>query len=73
MPQKIYQFRANNSEIKPYTSGLGKISKDFTVSNIKKQDQMGTCTIFNVDYFTIDNNDIINVHKYLMKRHNIKY
>ena len=35
---KIYQFRAKDSEIKPYSLCLGSISKDFTANSIKKQD-----------------------------------
>ena len=32
---KIYQFKAKDSEIKPYPLCLGNISKDFTVDNMK--------------------------------------
>ena len=31
---KMYQFKAKDSEIKPYTYCLGNISKAFTVNNI---------------------------------------
>ena len=34
---KIYQFKANDSEIKRYPLCLGNISKDFTSINIKKK------------------------------------
>ena len=37
MPEKIYQFKAKNSEIKPYPLCLENISKDFTASNMKKK------------------------------------
>ena len=33
---KIYQFKAKNSEIKPYSLCLGNISKKFTFDNMKK-------------------------------------
>ena len=33
---KIYQFKAKNSEIKPYSLCLGNISKNFTFDNMKK-------------------------------------
>ena len=36
---KIYQFEAEDSEIKYYALCLGNISKDFTTNNMKKQDQ----------------------------------
>ena len=34
---KIYQFKPKNSKLKDYTLCLGNISKDFTITNIKKQ------------------------------------
>ena len=34
---KIYQFKAKESEIKPYPLCLGNISKDFTVDNMKNK------------------------------------
>ena len=34
---KIYQFRAKDSEKKPYPVCLGNISKDFTLDNMKKK------------------------------------
>ena len=34
---KIHQFKANNSEIKPYTLCLENISKECTVDNMKKK------------------------------------
>ena len=33
----IYQFKAENSEIKDYVLCLGNISKDFTINNMKKK------------------------------------
>ena len=36
---KIYQFKAKDSEIKDYTLCLDKISKDFTIDNMKKKKQ----------------------------------
>ena len=32
----MYQFKATDSEIKPYPLCLGNISKDFTNNNMKK-------------------------------------
>ena len=34
--EKIYQLKANDSEIKPYPLCLGNISKDFTVDKMYK-------------------------------------
>ena len=35
---KIYHFKWNNSEMKPYPLCLGGISKDFTINKMKKLD-----------------------------------
>ena len=32
---KIYYFKGNNSEMKPFPLCLGNISKDFTVNEVK--------------------------------------
>ena len=36
---KIYQFKAKDSKTKTNGLCLGNISKDFTINNMKKQDQ----------------------------------
>ena len=36
---KLYQFKEEDSEIRYYALCLGDISKDFTINNMKKQDQ----------------------------------
>ena len=35
---KMYQFKAKDSEIKPYPLSLGNISKDFPIDYMKKTD-----------------------------------
>ena len=66
---KVYQFKAKNSEIKDYIRCLGNVSKDFTINNMKKKTGLkGTVKFFSVDFNPIDTNDILNIHKYLMKR-----
>ena len=37
MLQRIYQFKAKDSEIKDYALCLGNISKDFAINNMKKK------------------------------------
>ena len=32
----MYQFKAKDSEIKPYPFCLGNVSKDFTIDSMKK-------------------------------------
>ena len=64
---KIYQFRAKDSEIKPYPVCLGNISKDFILDNMKKPGLKGDVKAFFVDYVPINNIDIIDIHRFLMK------
>ena len=46
---------------------LGNISKDFTIDNMKKTGLKEMVQIFSVDFNTIDTNDILAIHRYLMK------
>ena len=50
---------------------LGNISIDFSVNNMKKTGLYGTDYEFSVDYGAISVNNILNIHKYLTKRHNM--
>ena len=68
---KIYKFKAKFSEIKTYLLCLGKISKEFTVINLKNAGLNGYVYDFSVDYNIIGTSIIINIHKYLMKKHDI--
>ena len=60
---KIHQFKAKR---------LGKISKDFSVDYMRKTRLNGYVYDFSVNYNTIDISNIIDIHKYLMKKHDIK-
>ena len=51
---------------------LGNISKDFAVNSMKKKRLNGNMYDFSIDYNSIDISDITNIHKYLMKKHDIK-
>ena len=64
---KIYQVKAKDPEIKDYTLCLGNTSKDFTINNMKKKRIKKKYTFFSVDFNPIDINDILDIHKYLMK------
>ena len=64
MLKNIYEFQANDSERKPCTLCLGNILKYFTANNMKKN-------WIPADYNIIGINDIINIDKYFMKKHNI--
>ena len=65
---KVYQFKAKKSEIKDYALYLGKISEYFTINNMTKTGLKAVVKFSSVDFDPIDTNDILNIHKYLMKR-----
>ena len=51
---------------------LGNISKDFTSINMKKTGLNGYVYEFSVYYNIADTSNIIDIHTYLMKKHDIK-
>ena len=67
----IIKFKAKDSEIIPNVLCLGNVSKDFSADNIKKTRLYGTVYDFKVDYDAISVDDILSIHKYLIKKHNI--
>ena len=44
--RKIYEFKANNSEIKNFTLCLGNIFKNVTVNNMKRTELKGSVKFF---------------------------
>ena len=64
----MYQFKAKDSEIKDYTLYLSDISKDFTISIMKKAGLKGIVKHFSVNFNPIGTNGILDIHRYLMKR-----
>ena len=48
------------------------MSKDFTVGNMKKTGLYGYVYDFSTDYNGTDVDDILDIHRYLMKKHDIK-
>ena len=65
---KIIKFKAKDSEIAAYSLCSGNISKDFPVDNIKKIEFKWYVYGFSVDYNDIAVADILDIHKYLMKK-----
>ena len=65
---KVYQFKARDSEIKSCTLCLDNISKDFTINNMKKTGLRDIVKLFSVDLNPIDTKNILNIHKYFMKK-----
>ena len=69
---KMYQYRAKDSEIKKYPLCLGNISGDFPANSMKKTELNECAYDFSVNYKTFDAINIIDMHKYLMKKDDIK-
>ena len=67
------QFKAKDFELIDYPVCLGNISKDFSVSDIKQTGlKLDMCMIFLVNYGSIDVDNILDIHKYLIRKNNIK-
>ena len=69
---KIHQFKAKNFEIKSYPLYLGNISKEFSIDNMKKTGLNGHVYDFSADYNAVAVDDMLDIQKYLMKKHDIK-
>ena len=65
---EIHKFKAKDSEIVATPLCLGSISKDSSVDNMKKTGLNGYVYDFSADYNAIALNDILDIHKYLMKK-----
>ena len=68
---EIHKFTAKDYEIVPNSSCLGNVSKYFSASNMKKTGFNGYIYDFSVDYDSINVDDILDIHKYLMKKNGI--
>ena len=68
---EIIKFKAKDSEILAYSLCLGNISKDWTNDNMKKTGFNGYIYDFSADYNAIAVSDILDIHKYLMKKNGI--
>ena len=65
---EIYKFKAKDSEINAVPLCLGNVSRDFSVYSIKKTGLCKYVYDFSVEYYSIDVDDILDIHKYLMKK-----
>ena len=68
---EFYKFTAKDSMIVPNNLFLGNVSKNFSASNMKKTGFNGYIYDFSVDYNSIAVDDILDIHKYLMKKNEI--
>ena len=70
---EIYKFKAKDSEILATLLCLGNISRDFSVDNMKKTGLNGyVYSVNSVNYDAIVVDGILDIHKYLMEKNNIK-
>ena len=68
---KIHIFKAKDSEIVATPLCLRNTSKDWSVDNMEKTAVKGYVYDFSVDYDAIAFDDILDIHKYLMKKNDI--
>ena len=69
---EIHKFKSEDFETLGHSLCLGKISKDWLVDNMEKTGLNG-CYVydFSVNYDAIVVDDVLDIHKYLMKKNNI--
>ena len=72
MLQKHINSKQKILKYKKYPLCLGKILGDFSASNMKKTGLNRCVFDFAVDYRAFDTGNIVNIQKYLMKKHDIK-
>ena len=65
---KIYKFKAKGSEIVATRLCLGNISKDWSVDNMGETGLIGYVYDFSVDNDVIADDNILDIHNYLMKK-----
>ena len=65
---EIYKLKTKDSEIVATPLCLGNISKDFSVDNMKKTGLNRYVYDFSADYDAIAVDDILDIHKVLMKK-----
>ena len=68
---EIYEFKAKYSKTIATQLCLENISKDWVVDNMKKTRLNGYVHDFSLDYDVIAIDDILDIHKYLMKKNNM--
>ena len=63
---EIHKSKAKDSEIVVSPLCLGNSSNDFSVDNMKKTGLNGYVYDFSVDYDSIADDDVLDIHKYLI-------
>ena len=68
---EIIKSKAKDSKISAYPLSLGNISKDWSADDMKKTGLKGYVNDFSVDYDAIAVSDVLDIHKYLIKKNDI--
>ena len=68
---EIHKFKAKDSVIVATPLCLGNISRGFSADNMKKAGFYGYVYDFSVDYDAIAVDNILDIHKCLMKKNGI--
>ena len=68
---EVIKSKAKNSEIAANLLCLGNVSKYFSADNMKKTRLIGFAYEFSVDYDPIAIDEMLDIHKYLMKKNGI--
>ena len=69
--REVTKFKVKNSELIKYPMCLGGLSKDYYLNGRKDTVLYGNVYDFSFDSSAITNDEILNIHKYLMKKNNI--
>ena len=71
--KEVTKFKAKDSEFKANQLALGSISTSANLSSSDIEDSKlhGNVYDFSVDYSAITNDEILDIHNYLMKKNNI--
>ena len=69
--KEVTKFKSKNSELIKYPICLGGPSKNYNKNSRKDTGLYGNVYDFSVDYSAITNDEILDTHKYLMKKNNI--
>ena len=71
--KEILKFKADNKNVNfPTQFCFGSISNGFSAHESREVSLNGDVYGFSVDYDSIDKSDILNIHKYLMTKNNMK-
>ena len=65
-------FKTKDSKINAYPLCLGNVSKDVLVDDIKKTELFEYVYDFSVDYYSIDIDDVLDIHERLINENVIK-